>query len=478
MAVKAQRVPQLTPHPRWVERDPDAVWKAVVDTTRAVLSAAGAAAHDVIGIGVTGHGDGLYLVDQHLRPVRNAILSLDSRAEEVMAELATPKNEQRLLDLSGQFPFVSTPGLLLMWMQRNEPGILSEARHALSAKDYVRARMTGVAATDFSEASVSFTDVRTQCYSADVVEILGLSGLRHLLPPVVASCSVAGELTAEAAEALGLAVGTPVAAGAHDVDCAALGTGAHKPGMLSLVAGTYSINQVVTDAPLTSPAWACRNFVTPGQWLAMAVSPASATNLEWFVSRLLDGWTSPGTRDPFDALVEEVRATTAPSEIYYMPYLFGSPTGPLPSATLLGLRGWHSRGDVVRAILEGVAFNHRLHVDALAAAFPIQATRLTGGAAQNPLWAQMFADVLGRVVELPEQGEASALGAALCAGVAVGAYNDLDHAVRSTVRIGRTFVPQPQDSALLVEKYGKFKEMHRQLSPIWQTIDNSHPDRK
>lgn len=180
----------------------------------------------------------------------------------------------KALAVTGQVAAPHSPSALLAWLRHNEPETLDRAKWLLHCKDWLRLRLTGQTATDPTEASHSFTDAATQNWSSEALALYGLESLRHLLPPIVSSSSVAGKVSESAAARTGLAVGTPVITGAHDVDAAALGIGAVTPGAMRIIMGTISINQIVADHPVSDPRWLARSFVTPGQYLHMSTSPS------------------------------------------------------------------------------------------------------------------------------------------------------------------------------------------------------------
>lgn len=470
VATAGRRVPLRYPAAHLVERDQDELWDAVVATVRQVLRDSGTAGADVAAVGVTSHGDGVYLVDAHGRPTRPGILSLDTRARPLVREWDAAGISERALALAGQRPWPSAPAALLAWLCRHEPEVVAASRWALPAKDALRQRMTGVVATEPTEASLSFTNVRTQRYDGAVLDLYGLAGAARLLPPVVGCAEVAGTVTEPVAALTGLVPGTPVAAGAHDVDCAALGSGVVGPGTASVVAGTFSINQVVADRPRTSPDWYARNFVLDGLWTHMAISPTSATNLEWFANRLCAEELARAVGgDGFGFVDREVGEVAAsPSEILYLPFLYGSPLPADASAAFVGVRGWHTRGDLLRAVMEGVAFTHRQHLAALDAEFESTLVRLTGGASRSPRWSQIFADVLGRPVEVTAVAETGALGVSQLAGVAAGRYADLADAASRTVRVAARFTPEPAAVAAMDALYARYHALIKALTPIWE----------
>jgi L-xylulokinase len=241
-----------SPHPRWVEQDMDRLWESCYGAIRQALDEAGIGGGDIAAVGVSGHGDGIYLVDEEGRPVRAGVLSLDSRAYKVLERWQESGVTDRALELAGQKPFASLAATLLTWFKEHEPESFERTRWILYVKDWLRYKLTGEYATDPTEASSGFTDVNTQEYSPEVLSLYGLEEVQGKLPPVVACTGVVGEVTREAAEATGLAGGTPVVSGAHDIDACPVGVGCTKPGQLTMIAGTWSINGVISDRPCST----------------------------------------------------------------------------------------------------------------------------------------------------------------------------------------------------------------------------------
>lgn len=473
-ASASTRLPQSSPKPRWVERDVDEMWTASAQTIRAVLENAGATGADVKGVGVTAHGDGLYLVDEQGAATRPGIISLDSRAYTEVERWEADGRFPRMLELSGQVPFPPAPTSLLAWLLEHEPDVVERSRWVMFCKDVIKLRLTGEVSTDPTEASTGFTNVHTQVYDDDVLAVFDLVGQRDMLPPVVPCTEVSGTVTASAAAETGLAEGTPVVSGLHDVDASAIGIGANEPGQLTMVAGTYSINEVIAAEPVTDERWFARNFIRPGQWMHMAVSPASATNLEWFVQRLcaLDVQAAEAMgENPFDFVEHEIAAADeGAGGIVFLPFLYGSPHGAAPSGTFLGLRGWHERGHLLRAVLEGVVFNHRTHVDALKESFPVSEGRLTGGAANSRRWAQMFADALGLEVVLTDSQESGAWGTAMCAAVGVGMHDSIAAAIEASVRETERLEPHAEARERLDAGYDHYMRVIEALEGAWEPM--------
>ncbi|WJH41524.1 carbohydrate kinase [Aliirhizobium terrae] len=474
LAVARRKVTQFMPKPHHVERDMDELWSATADAIREAIALSGRPASDIQAIAATAHGDGIYLADRDKRPLGRAILSLDSRAGSIVDRWQANGVSDRSIGITGQVPHVSAPSALLAFMREEKPERFGRIAHAMSCKDWLTFCLSGVIGTDRTEASTSFTDVRTQDYSDEALELFGLKQLAHALPPVSQSDRIVGRVTHEAAQRTGLAEGTAVVAGVHDVMASALGAGHYAQGTVAVVAGTYSINETLSAEPLVDKRWFCRNGIAPGTWNNMSISPASSANYEWFLDTLCGADRASGEADGISIhalLGPEIDAAfERPSTVLFHPFLFGSPYGAAASASFFGLGGWHDRGDMLRAVLEGIAFNHRIHVDALRDGFAFDRASLTGGVSRNPVVAQLFADVLAMPVTVTETDEAAAWGAALCAGSGAGIYADPQSDPRDIERVAKTYQPDAARSADMERRYRIFCEIAETMAPLWPKI--------
>ncbi|MGX5839341.1 FGGY-family carbohydrate kinase [Mesorhizobium sp. ArgA1] len=474
LSVARRRVAQSMPHARWVERDMAGLWRATADAIREAIALCGRPADDIKAVAATAHGDGLYLLGKDRRPLGPGILSLDSRAGEVVERWSAEVFEDALAR-TGQAPHVSAPSALLAWIRQNDPDRYGRIGHVLACKDWLRFCLTGTIGTDRTEASTSFTDFRTQAFAPEAMRIFGLDDLFEALPPVAHSADIVGHVTAEAAEMTGLSKGTPVACGLHDVTASALGMGGHEERTLAIVAGTYSINEVVSSEPRVDRRWFCRNALDAGRWNNMAISPASTANYDWFLDtfcRSEQDRTNADGGSIHETLAAEIDAALErPSTILFHPYLFGSPHGEIASGSFVGLHGWHNRGDMLKAVLEGIVFNHRTHVEALRDGFAISEIRLTGGGSRNPAFVQMFADVLNAPVTVTSTDEAAALGAALCAGAAVGLFKTPQEGARQVGMMARKYQPVPASTAVFNERFSLYCRIAEQMKAHWPEIE-------
>ncbi|MCB5411401.1 FGGY-family carbohydrate kinase [Pseudogemmobacter faecipullorum] len=475
LAVARRRLPQQIPQPHHVERDMAGLWQATAEAVAEALTLSGRAG-DIAAIAATAHGDGLYLLDAEQQPLGPGILSLDSRAAGIVETWEQEGISDAALRLTGQKPHASAPASLLTWIRRNEPERYAKIAHILACKDWLRFCLTGTIGTDLTEASTSFTEVESQEYHPEVLPLFGLGDLALALPPIARPDQIVGHVSAAAARLTGLKPGVPVVAGIHDVTASALGIGGHGKGRVAIVAGTYSINETVSNMAKTDERWFCRNGLRRGEWNNMSISPASAANYDWFLDRLCgeDRARAEAAGESFHQLItpEIEAAFTRPSGLMFHPYLYGSPHGAGASAGFLGLRGWHDRGDMLRAVIEGIAFNHRIHIDALRQGFAPNQAMLTGGISRNPLFAQIFADVLGMEVTVTETEEAAAWGAALCAGSGIGLFASPTDDPRAPETLGTCYRPDLARQAEMNRRYALHCEISARLEPLWQQIED------
>jgi L-xylulokinase len=453
------------PAPGHVERDIDELWDSAAHVIRDCLRAAGCDSREVRAVGTAGHGNGLYLLDHDQRPLIG-IQSLDARATALAASLRSNGTSDRLYPLCLQKPWPSQTATLLAWMKRHQPDLYARAGTALLCKDLLTLMLTGQRSTDYSDMSgCGLLRLPQRRYDSTLLEAYGLTDAETLLPPLIESDHVAGQVTPDAAAVTGLSEGTPVAAGFFDVIASMLGAGASKPGQAAIVAGTWSINQVILDSPLIDDCVFHASTWRPDRYVAIESSATSAVNLEWFVREFI-GLDTP---DPFGRCSEAVAAVMPDASLpIFHPFLYGSATQPHARGGFFGLSGWHAKAHMLYALYEGVAFEHRRHVDRLrAAGARFDRAALSGGGSRSDVWCQMFADIVGIPMEVPECPETGALGAAMAGGVAAGLFGDLEQAVRSMARIRRIYRPRTELRSLIEGRYRLYCDLIEAVSARW-----------
>ncbi|PBC63596.1 carbohydrate kinase [Streptomyces sp. Tue6028] len=411
LAVETQPV-RLSLHDGFVEQDMEEVYTAVVG----VLSALTTAVPGPVELaGLTGQGDGVWLVDDEGRPVRAAASWMDGRAHELVDQWLADGTFETVFRRTGSAMFPGCPGPLLAWLDRYEPAALDAAATALYCKDMVFQRLTGVRATDVSDASMPFLDPRTRRYDNRVVELLGLTHRRGLLAPV------SDPLATGRARGEGLPSGTPLANGPYDLPACALGAGVTAPGDGLLIVGTCLASLVgTTDLDLSGePAGLYISTDRAGYWLRAMPAMVGTAALDWVLS------TTGVRHDEVDGLLAE----TPPGAhgVRVLPYF--APSGerapfvePRLRAELTGVSLESTKADLVRATCEGIGFAAR---HCLEAAGLTGSLAVCGGGTRSPAWMQLLADVLGRPLRVIE-GEVGARGAVLAAAGRHGVSLDAD----------------------------------------------------
>lgn len=463
-----------TPQPGHIERDLDELWRNACEALRRCISEAGVDPTQIVAAGCAGHGNGLYLLDRDDRPLIG-IQSLDSRAAELAAELAAEHGDG-LHAASLQRPWPAQTPVLLSWMRRHRPETLRQASTLLMCKDYITFKLTGRKTSDISDMSGCGLLRIPECrYDDDLMALYGLHDLGHLLPPLIEPTEIAGTVTAEAAAQTGLAEGMPVIGGYFDVIASALGSGVVAPGAVSIIAGTWSINQYVSREPVVNRDLLMVSAFGSDRYMNMDNSATSASQLEWYVREFVerDGHHD----DPFGLCHRRV-ADVVPrlDDPYFHPFLYGSSQGAEYRAGFYGLAGGHGEGHLLRALFEGVVFEHRRHLEVLrAAGAAFDEATLSGGGARSEFWAQMFADCLGVPISVAEAEETGALGAALGAGVGVGIFAGYEDAVASMTRIRRVFEPNADLKAHYDRRYDVYLGLVTALQGFWNQHARNRP---
>jgi xylulokinase len=409
------------PHPLWAEQHPDDWWRASQAAIRSVLRGAGADGSAIAGIGLSGQMHGLVLLDENYRVIRPALIWCDQRSQKQVDAVNAKVGVDTVLRCTANPMLTGFTASKLLWVRDNEPERFAAIRHILLPKDYVRFKLTGELATDVSDGSgTSLFDVVNRKWSEEMVAALGLD--LSILPHAYESTDISGRVSEDAAGTTGLAVGTPVIAGAGDQAASAIGNGIVRPGAVSCTIGTSGVVFAYLEKPAYDPAGRVHTFchAIPGAWHVMGVTQGAGLSLQWFRNRL-----SPDCQ--YDDLTAEATLSPAGADgLLWLPYLMGERTPHLDAearAAWVGLTARHRRADMVRSVLEGVCYSQKdgLEIVASLGARPA-VVRLSGGGARSPFWHQLFADIFDlRVVTLATQ-EGSAYGAALLALVGTGEY--------------------------------------------------------
>jgi xylulokinase len=456
-----------TPQPLWSEQDPREWWTATVQSIRQVLAQAGSS--PVRAVGLTGQMHGLVLLDDARRVLRPAILWNDQRTgaqcDDIRARLG---GRDALVRLTGNDALTGFTAPKILWVREHEPEVYARVRHVLLPKDYVRLRLADAFAMDKADASGTLLfDVARREWSEEVLSALQVP--REWMPATFEGPEVTGTISEEAARETGLPPGIPVVAGGGDQAAGAVGVGAVEPGVVAVSLGTSGVVFATTDRYLFEPQGRLHAFChsVPGKWHFMGVTLAAAGSLEWYRNVLAPG-------EPFDALVAEAEASPAAARgALFLPYLSGERTphpDPLARGAFLGLTVRHGRGDLTRAVLEGVAFSLRdcftlLRESGLPA---VSQVRVSGGGAKSRLWRRILASVLEAELVTVNSTEGAAAGAALLAAVGVGASPSVEALAGRVIGVTGRDAPEPAWVAAYADTYPRYRELYPALKP---TVD-------
>lgn len=457
----------LRPKPGHVERDLGELWANGRTVIRAVLAKSGVPAAAIAAIGCAGHGNGLYLLDRDRQPLLG-IQSLDGRGASLAADLDQATGDA-LYNRCLQRPWPAQTPVLLAWVKRHAPEIYARAGTLLFCKDYVSFRLTGQLANEISDASgAGLLDMGDLTYSEELLALYGLGDAARLLPPLIEPADILGTVTAEAAAETGLAVGTPVIGGYFDVVASAMGSGVIHSGDASIITGSWSINQVFCDRPVADPRIFMVCAFAPNRFVTIESSATSAANLEWYVREFVErGDHAIPAFDHCNRLVGAI--TPAEDDPYFHPFLYGSRQGAAFRAGFYGIAGWHSEGHLIRALFEGVVFEHRRHLSVLqAAGLTVGAAVMSGGGSRSPHWPQIMADALGLPITVAACRETGALGAAIGAALGVGLYPDYEAAVAAMSRAAQAFTPNTALRPQYDRRYGTYLGLIDALRPFWK----------
>jgi xylulokinase len=425
----------IYPRPGWAEQRPEDWWRSVIATTREVLASSGLEPSGIIGIGISGHMMGCLPVSDTGEPLSNSIIHSDSRSASQCDQIAKSLGEESVYEITGQRLDPHYPLTKAMWVRQQAPEVFAKTRFLLQCKDYVVFLLTGsLGTTDFSDATLTaFFDISRLDWSEDMVEASEIE--RRLLPEILPSGTIVGHVSARAAAETGLCEGIPVVAGGGDGACATLGAGVAAPGDgYNYVGGTSWVATLLEKADLDPQR---RLFsmgaVEFGQFCSIGTMQSAGSSLKWLADEVCREEQQIADREgihKFDVMDRMARESVAGAhKLFFLPYMMGERApiwDPAARGTFLGLTLSHSRSDLIRAVLEGVAYALRSILDVMAERnIDVGNLRLIGGGAKSRLWLEIMASVYDRELQIPEHpGEATSLGAALVAGVGVGVYAD------------------------------------------------------
>lgn len=461
-------------------------WTLVGECVREAIAHAGISPADISAVSSTSMREGMVLYDAEGREIW-ACPNVDSRAVDEATSLVASGAARRLYEQGGDWVSITSPGRFL-WIRANEPETFRRIAHVGMLSDWVLYRLTGEFVTDPSSGSSSnLFDLRTRSWSPASLELVGLSP--EVVPEVLASGTVVGRVTTQAADETGLAAGTPVVVGGADTQLGLVGIGVVTPDRLTLVGGSFWQMTVVTDEPIIDPQARLRTLchAVPGQWMTEGIGFYCGIAMRWFRDAFCDAERAEAARrgvDPYVVMEEE--AALVPPGAEGITAIFSNVMDAKrwvqASPSFLGFDvdrpAASNRRACIRALEEQAAYTARGHLAIISelTGDTYDEVVFTGGGAKGTLWPQIVADVIGLPVHVPTVKESTALGAALYAGIGAGLYRDIAEVTGSLVRSERTFEPGDEARRAYDERYATWRAIYPRildlsesglLRPMW-----------
>lgn len=473
--------PVSHPHPGWAEQDPRDWWQAVTVSTQRLLKESKIKARQVIGTGFATQMLGVLPMDESGNPLRQAIIWLDSRADEQARRLVRRLGGSRVMMLmAGAVPSGKDVICKMLWIRDNEPQIFEDTYKFLDVNGYMVYKATGNMIIDHTGAGVTgLLNNKTRDWSGTFARLLHIP--LEKMPPVKSSIEVVGFLSKDAAGEMGLEPGTPVIGGMGDVPSAATGSGALENGDSHINLGTsgWLCISVARPKNLGKNGIVSVASADPDMFLMIGETETAGACLKWFAENFAsaDEWERAEDEMAIFAILDEVVEKVEPgsNRLLFAPWMFGE-RAPVTDTTLRGafvnLCLDHKRDHLLRAIYEGVAYNCRWLLDAVGkAGFRCDTLRTIGGGARSDIWMQILADVTGREVEaVKDPQEAGAVGCALAVAVALKEY-DSYRELKNVIKVRRSFEPREDCRHVYDELYDAFRCLHGSLTGICRTLN-------
>ncbi len=462
--------PLIQPQNGWAEQDPADWWAAVKGTITAVVKQSGVAGSDIAGIGVSGQMHGLVLLDESGNVLRNSIIWCDGRTGEQCTEITEKIGAAKLIEITANPALTGFTAGKILWVKQNEPEIYAKAKQVLLPKDYIKYCLTNIYATEVSDASgMNLLDMKTRDWSGEILQKLDIDAA--LMPKVLESCEVMGNVTAPIAAELGLSESTVVVGGAGDNAAAAVGMGVVKQGDAFATIGTSGVVFAHVDEVSIDPQGRVHTFcaAVPNAYTVMSCTMSAGLSLKWFKENFCESEIAVANRlgmDTYQLMCD--MAETVPigaNRLLYLPYLMGERSPILDEkarGAFIGLSAIHTKEDMIRSILEGVIYSQKHCLDVLQEMKVAPKTMLAcGGGGTSPLWRQMMADIFNCPVVTSTNTQGPALGVAILAGVGAGIYSSVPEACGKILKYSN-----PQNAVEAnTAKYANFYKIYTNLYP-------------
>lgn len=466
----------LSAKPGFTERNMDALWLSVCKVVQSAISQSGLSNAQIKGIGFSSHGKGLYAIDKNGDPVRNGIISSDTRALKIVQDWQKAGIDQQAYPKGLQQLWTGHPVSLLAWIKQEEPENYEKIDAILMVHDYIRFKLTGEITAEITNISGSnIYNQKTGDYDSELMQLFGIPEMENHTARVITSSEQAGGVTIKAAKETGLLAGTAVYGGLFDVVAAALSSGVADKRILSAVAGTWSIATSVVDElnidQTNNYPYIWGKYCTGNQYFVHEGSPTSASNLAWMIKQFFNNDQS--VYQKFNQMLADKStdnlkyADEDALDLIFLPYLFGSNQASNLKGGFYGMSGHHTQDDMIAAMYRGIIYSHLIHQDRILKLNPdIEKIRFTGGPSQSEAWMQMMTDAGGLNLEVVDIKQAGCQAAAMSAAVGYGVYKNFSDAITANVPKTLNYAPNRYQNEYLRRGYAKFIALSETLAKL------------
>lgn len=465
--------PVYYPKEGWAEQNPEEWWTAVCHAIGKTLDSGKICPDQIAGVGIDGQSWSAIAIDKEGHVLTNTPIWMDTRAQSICDRLNNEIGADEIFALAGNSLQPSYTTAKILWYQENLPDVYKKIDKILQSNSFIAYKLTGAVTQDVSQGyGLHCFDMRNGCWNEEMSRKLGIP--MDFLPDIVPCDQVVGTVTKKAAQECGLAEGTPVVAGGLDAACGTLGAGVIHPGETQEQGGQAGGMSICMDTYKADPRLILGYHVVPGQWLLQGGTTGGGGVMRWFEREFAGYEREMQKQNGKSSLVQlnEIAEEVAPGSegVVFLPYMAGerSPIwNPDAKGVFYGLDFSKTKGHMVRACMEGVAFSlrHNLEVAEEAGA-EAEVLRAMGGSANSLLWTQIKSDITGKPIVVPSSDTATTLGAAILAGVGVGFYKDYEEAVSLTVKTTREHQPDPGNKEVYDQNYQTYLKVYESLKNL------------
>ena len=472
-AKAASEYPVYYPRPGWAEQEPDDWWRGTCLAIREALYKGGIRPGQIAGVGIDGQSWSAIMTDREGKVLHRTPIWMDTRSADICERLNREIGEEKIFSLTGNSLQPSYTTGKILWYRENVPEAYKNTCKILQSNSFIAFRLTGKFSQDLSQGyGLHCFDMKKGCWDTGMGEALSIPS--GFLPELFPCDKVIGTVTEEAAGQCGLLAGTPVVAGGLDAACGTLGAGVIHPGETQEQGGQAGGMSICMDTCKADPRLILGFHVVPGMWLLQGGTVGGGGCMRWFeqefadYERSLEKSTGESSLAQLNQIAEKVPAGC--EGLVFLPYMAGerSPIwDPKAKGVFYGLDFSKTKGHMVRAVMEGVAYSLRHNLEiAKQAGADVKVLRAMGGSANSLLWTQIKSDVTGKPVQVPSSDTATTLGAAILAGVGTGVYRDYEEAVRLTVKDTRSHTPEAEKKPVYDQAFRIYLSLYEALKEI------------